>query len=593
MSKLPPDLSPWSAQLEALPLDLALALGPWLKRLALAIGPMRSGARGREGEVDGFDGLTSRGGLEHLLASEWLLASEIPDEFLRRAVEGELAFLSLARREPAGGRRSFALFDSGPDQLGAPRLAHLALAIILARRATAAGAEFAWGIAQWPQSGLCRDTSEAAWKRLLSGRTSQMVSRTHLEAWQPLLSEMNARDDLWLIGALTPAENDAATNTRRRCFPGASLIEIEQTHLPDKREVSLRVRPNGSSVAQELELELPAERQCIRLLRDPFATASAPLTSSSGINAGVRGMLISHSGRRIFLVCNDGSVANYPIPSSPRQKPGHPTVVPGLADELIVGLQYTKKRAFILTANDERLRIRSRAQTLDYSLPVDWQAPSPQAAPNACWHRRLRGGSKLLFRDGGTGLYALEWELRGTQPELVMDNVVAMTSVSGTVHAWRYEDNSVEHFVIDGAAKFVTWGAQACETDLTQRTVWVTNTPGGATAVAFETEDCLWLLVSAGRDPARHAAPAGAHVHGLTWIDRKPHLVAIAGDRRTLILTGPDGERTTEFMASDTVDILHVPPHASLLAYCTVNGHVEVIETGDLQALLRLAPTPT
>ena len=45
------------------------------------------------------------------------------------------------------GRVSLAVFDSGPGQLGAPRVAQVAAWIALARRAAAAGLGFAWGVA--------------------------------------------------------------------------------------------------------------------------------------------------------------------------------------------------------------------------------------------------------------------------------------------------------------------------------------------------------------------------------------------------------------------------------------------------------------
>ena len=57
---------------------------------------------------------------------EWVIADEIPDEFIRRVAEGEHTFHELARSQPAKDRTSTVLFDTGPDQLGAPRLAHLA-----------------------------------------------------------------------------------------------------------------------------------------------------------------------------------------------------------------------------------------------------------------------------------------------------------------------------------------------------------------------------------------------------------------------------------------------------------------------------------
>ena len=128
MSNLPPALRPWALQLSIFPEDLALSLGPYVARLAAAIGSLRPRGETEGGEPQGYDGLTRRGPYERLLLTEWLYALESPDEFIRRAAFGEHAFLKPAFKQPQGSRRTVALLDAGPDQLGSPRIAHLATA---------------------------------------------------------------------------------------------------------------------------------------------------------------------------------------------------------------------------------------------------------------------------------------------------------------------------------------------------------------------------------------------------------------------------------------------------------------------------------
>ncbi|MGZ3458625.1 MAG: hypothetical protein ACXU86_08980, partial [Archangium sp.] len=152
--RLPEALRPWAAHLSLLPEDLALSLGAHVARLAAALGPLRARDEREGGEPQGYDGLTRRGSPERLLMSEWLMALEAPDEFVRRAAFGEQAYLRPAFRQPRGGHRTVALLDAGPDQLGAPRIAHLALLVVLARRAEAVGASFSWAVLQSsPQTG--------------------------------------------------------------------------------------------------------------------------------------------------------------------------------------------------------------------------------------------------------------------------------------------------------------------------------------------------------------------------------------------------------------------------------------------------------
>jgi hypothetical protein len=115
---LPRPLAPWGAYLSIFPRDLALSLGPVLQRLSSALGPLKARRSSGEGEADGFDGLARRGSYDRLLATEWMLADEAPDEFTRRAVMGEHIFLRIHHPAPGGSRVSVALFDAGPAQLG-------------------------------------------------------------------------------------------------------------------------------------------------------------------------------------------------------------------------------------------------------------------------------------------------------------------------------------------------------------------------------------------------------------------------------------------------------------------------------------------
>ncbi len=142
LMELPRALMPWAEWLDLFPAELIAPIGELIRRLDMAIGPLHAKGQPGQDEPNGFDGIARRGDYDRLLLSEWLLADEAPDEFLRRATMNEHVFLEPARIAPAGARCSVALFDAGPNQLGAPRLAHLAALIVLARRAQAIGAQF-------------------------------------------------------------------------------------------------------------------------------------------------------------------------------------------------------------------------------------------------------------------------------------------------------------------------------------------------------------------------------------------------------------------------------------------------------------------
>lgn len=109
MIDLPGGLASWAPQLAVLPSDLALALAPWVGRIALAVGSLAASQSQRSGEPDGYSGLSRRGSYERLVTAEWGVADLFPDEFLRRAAAGEHLFLDLARSEPHGAMRSTTL----------------------------------------------------------------------------------------------------------------------------------------------------------------------------------------------------------------------------------------------------------------------------------------------------------------------------------------------------------------------------------------------------------------------------------------------------------------------------------------------------
>ena len=132
---LPDALRPWSTWLAPLDATLALALGALLVSLEPLLGTPRGALVDGEREPDGLGDLSRRGPYHRLLATEWALADEVPDEFLRRAASHEHLFLAPRMVSRRHGASLVAVFDAGPAQWGGPRLAHLALWILLARRA--------------------------------------------------------------------------------------------------------------------------------------------------------------------------------------------------------------------------------------------------------------------------------------------------------------------------------------------------------------------------------------------------------------------------------------------------------------------------
>ena len=128
--QLPAMLRPWADWLSLFPPDLAKTMGDLLLRLNPLLTPLQRHAARVAIDPAGVGDIVTRGSYDRLLISEWAYADTVPDEFLRRAANGELLF---AGPEPANSDEplsSVALFDAGPFQLGEPRLVHLALFIL-------------------------------------------------------------------------------------------------------------------------------------------------------------------------------------------------------------------------------------------------------------------------------------------------------------------------------------------------------------------------------------------------------------------------------------------------------------------------------
>lgn len=327
MSGLPPALAPWAEPLAPFAPDLALILGEWARRLAPAVGaiPRR---RGAPGEPDGLSGLARRGPYERLLLTEWLLADELPDEFLRRAAAHEHLFLAPGRRGGSAGLRSVALLDAGPEQLGAPRIAQLAVLVVLASRAQAAGAELRWGVVQDPEAGLASGFSAELARRFLGARTRTAADGAALGAWVERIAGAGPHDDAWLVGGPGLPASPA--------LAGASRLCIEEVPDPALRQVRLTLAAHGVR-RREVLLDLPAPADCVRLVRDPFRAAQVEPRRMAGTPARSAPPRFSDNGRRMALRLEGAELLELPVPNSARVTPGRSRTTRGGPGLIAVG----------------------------------------------------------------------------------------------------------------------------------------------------------------------------------------------------------------------------------------------------------------
>ena len=245
-SELPPALRPWAESLAFLTVEAALHIGPLIRRLD-ALVRRHDATHSAQGEPDGYGGLTNRGHPERLLLSEWLLAEELPLEFLRRAASRELLHINPTFRTPQPEGSVAVFCDVGPDQLGAARLVQLAALIVLHRRALTRGSALLVGLSGEPAD-LWHDgelpEQFAAW-------------RTSRSALSPTREELDDRDrvlddaaELWVLAgtglaAAVPAHALLLTTTESAWDKhGATAVDVRF----ERRTTTLAVPPGRLSV---------------------------------------------------------------------------------------------------------------------------------------------------------------------------------------------------------------------------------------------------------------------------------------------------------------------------------------------------------
>jgi hypothetical protein len=593
MSSLPPPLRPWALQLSIFPEDLALSLGPYVARLAAAIGALRPRGETEGGEPQGYDGLTRRGPYERLLLTEWLYALESPDEFIRRAAFGEHAFLKPAFKQPQGSRRTVALLDAGPDQLGSPRIAHLATLVVLQRRAEAAGAEFAWCVLQdTPERVPFNAVTPASVQTWLSARSAAPVTDAHVARWREALELGSAPEDAWLVGSSRLGRLPEASKLSR--------IEVEQVVAPSIRRLSVVVR-RIARAPTSVELELPHPDDCVRLLRDPFSSrAPIPVRLS---NAGrIRSFFFSADGTRLVLTRMGGDVLAQPIPHSPRAtvpKPRRLKLPPG---QQLVAVGWRRNGGLIALTRDEKtLWIHGGVKGaqggnkprgipyLGYEglLP---DAPPQNHPPGLATSIVENDRERVLVRDSEGRLFIVSQQ----GPALLSSRASALAEVrrrpvfvmtpsgdSSMDGVWLgiLEDYHQRHLPLgsgDGEAYF---GFSPVMGHPEAGLLAVRRRPG------------TWQILLE-RDNVQLSVPVNSQVVGVAVTSRgqpEPALVLLGSDRRSFTLLGAHGRHPVT-RASDDVVHAAVSHGLPVLTWLTVKGEVVVRHLQHDWDLYRAAP---
>jgi len=593
---LPRPLASWAKHLGIFPSDIALCLGVMAARIAGLVGDL--GRRhALEGEPEGVTGLSRRGPYERLLLTEWLLHDELPDEFIRRVVAGEHSFLERGFRRDAADRRSVVLFDAGPAQLGAPRVAHLAVLVALAQRADRARGVLAWGVLQDEQLQLFDAITPITVGALLRGRSSAPVLPRHLAQWERKLAVdgPSQRSELWFVGP-----RGLGTSAEER---HASLVAVDEVLTPSQPgapgRVAIHVAAPGER-PRDAVLDLPPARLAVSLLRDPFGATvarsdarSVPLSRTLQRTSNIG---FSADSRRLYLRAESGALLSCQIPNSPRASAGPPGFFVPPPDQHIVAVgQSRTHRATIVVARDasafyvHRLSKKGNHANATHRYPLieDYQS-SPIA------HLRPLGvlsAECVTFVDG-EGRAVL---LRGgndAQPEMIIAEVdcsgVSRALPKGLVYVnhastWRLRLVRPQR---NGEAETVTSSVDI--TDYQPELPLFFGGWGEDDLLTYARGARVWIAVQHGKRRELHVAEdwdvVGIVDPGVAGSEAR--LVVVDRQRRHIAL-GHDAEQTVVTTASPIVHA--AASHASSdIAYFTESGEVGVYSCAAGATVLRL-----
>jgi hypothetical protein len=349
-SVLPPGLRGWEELLAFLDDDVVLGLGPLLRALSDVMAS-DTGQDEPAGEPDGYDGIAVRGSFDQLLMSEWLWADALPDEFIRRFSMSELQYLKSAHRSPLPPGRIVALVDTGPDQLGARRLAQLAAILVLARRAEQRQTELAVGLLSDDADSWLTGSTKSIVKQLLAARTSTLATQGDLTG---RLAGLQKQDDVWALTNLVLPEPTLSALVPHR----VASTEVAWTDTGASK-LALTVDRTG------LVLALPSQAVAIRILRgegfrSPLDNNPVTLANYSGLRfpvfAGVPRRVICRTETTTSIAAFSIPALNEPSAITDRPKRG-PRVYH--LDGQVLAVYCDSKRVVGLYCSNSVLRVKT------------------------------------------------------------------------------------------------------------------------------------------------------------------------------------------------------------------------------------------
>ncbi|HEY7546098.1 MAG TPA: hypothetical protein VID27_14500, partial [Blastocatellia bacterium] len=467
--------------------------------------------------------------------------------------------------------------------------------------AEAAGAQFAWGILQRPEQNVMPDVTQSGVMRLIDGRSLKETTGDEMAAWISLTSDWRELDDLWIIGGPRVA--------RFRQSSALSQVLVRDVLSPDARSLAVTIH-GASGVTKEISLELPDDRACARLLRDPFSVSVAATFVTAGDFAPLSNLVFDSGGRHLFARSTGNRIISYPVPNSPRAGTGSPKLLQATGLRPIAAVGRFNRATCLVSVHDQKLSyelLGRKGSNLPEGYYVLDHLEGYQAAIGSesllqpCYRLPQKfSEAEAITLDARDSLFRLEGNRHASVTGhadvgiayLCATKVLALTPLLND----RVVYVGIEH-------PLASWQIVSLGADVEKRDIPFEGTltraffaHGGSLStykfglLAIEKDFSEWTVISS-RGDLTLSPPRGANVVGLARHIRRnePGLLVLEDDRRALTLYGNRWQQQvlTAPAPISHVTVSHAAPN---IAYSTIEGEVIIYSLAYEAALCRFLP---
>ncbi|ABC29563.1 conserved hypothetical protein [Hahella chejuensis KCTC 2396] len=597
----------WSVLLQLFQDDLGDYLNAAQQKLATLFGPARLSALSGEREPDGYAGVSREADYQRLLLSEWTVAKRFPQEFMRRAAMGEHLFLAQAQKTSRNDQSAILLFDSGPMQLGAPRLAHLALFILFLRRTAQQKRILRWGVLQDDSLQLSEQADEGAVMKMLRSRHSQPATTAHMSAWKRRLQELEY-SELWLVGGHTP---DTAPLPHSRSILIEESVAIGsapalRVSLPPARSHSEKPSGGPSTSAKTLTLALPEQDIGLRLLRNPFSRNKATPTSTQ--QEAITGFAaFSQNGRKLAFFQGPNRIVAMSIPGSSRENPGGVKTLAWPKSQQLLALSLSKKRLSAILVSGQKTylhRFPGCQETLARPGANPRSPQPPGTPPNPLFFTPTAKEQRQLWvKDARGRLLYMNWNAEDAEFESKDGDVLHLGAYGKRLFraVWR-KPNLIVYGSMSGDSAPLKEKQFPTELQTEPSVFFHTGSHGsvqGVPAMAYQYAENTWKISAASVNETIDIAATDGTVVGI--VSFAPAAEELGGyvrqSRPSLIVLEPCATKVTArqdshafLVMKNTRRMSHmmINPHLPYLHYIEENGDYVVYAILKQEELLRL-----